>query len=142
MHAWPIRLPKGTEARPPRGTFRGPDSGCFGATRELGGEAKGMAGAPRKKMVGRYEVGWTIGHGAFGKVKFAVDADTGVPLTMKVLDKATILNHRDAATVAAPLSSLDPSTSVLPTSTNPNQTPQTPAASSVFLKLEMVALCR
>ncbi|KAE8797781.1 Tubulin beta-1 chain [Hordeum vulgare] len=53
-----------------------------------------MAGAPRKKMVGRYEVGWTIGHGAFGKVKFAVDADTGVPLTMKVLDKATILNHR------------------------------------------------
>uniref|UniRef100_A0A8I7B0N4 Non-specific serine/threonine protein kinase n=1 Tax=Hordeum vulgare subsp. vulgare TaxID=112509 RepID=A0A8I7B0N4_HORVV len=70
-----------------------------------------MAGAPRKKMVGRYEVGWTIGHGAFGKVKFAVDADTGVPLTMKVLDKATILNHRMLQQVAAPPSpSLDPST--------------------------------
>ncbi|KAE8810708.1 CBL-interacting protein kinase 24 [Hordeum vulgare] len=52
-----------------------------------------MAGAPRKKMVGRYEVGWTIGHGSFGKVKFAVDADTGVPVAMKLLDKATILNH-------------------------------------------------
>ncbi|KAI4967769.1 hypothetical protein ZWY2020_014983 [Hordeum vulgare] len=52
-----------------------------------------MAGAPKKKMVGRYEVGWTIGHGSFGKVKFAVDADTGVPVAMKVLDKATILNH-------------------------------------------------
>ncbi|KAE8811012.1 CBL-interacting protein kinase 24 [Hordeum vulgare] len=53
-----------------------------------------MTGAPRKKMVGRYEVGWTIGLGSFGKVKFAVDADTGVPVAMKVLDKATILNHR------------------------------------------------
>ncbi|XP_044973880.1 tubulin delta chain-like [Hordeum vulgare subsp. vulgare] len=53
-----------------------------------------MAGAPRKKMVGRYEVGWTIGHGSFAKVKFTVDADTGVPVDMKVLDKATILNHR------------------------------------------------
>ncbi|KAE8771005.1 Tubulin beta-1 chain [Hordeum vulgare] len=53
-----------------------------------------MEGAPRKKMVGRYEVGWTIGHGSFGKVKFAIDADTGVPVAMKVLDKATILNHR------------------------------------------------
>ncbi|KAE8783894.1 CBL-interacting protein kinase 24 [Hordeum vulgare] len=53
-----------------------------------------MAGAPRKKMVGRYEVGWTIGHGSFAKVKFTVDADTGVPVAMKVLDEATILNHR------------------------------------------------
>ncbi|XP_044955018.1 R3H domain-containing protein 2-like [Hordeum vulgare subsp. vulgare] len=44
-----------------------------------------MAAAPWKKMVGRYEVGWTIGHGSFGKVKFAVDADTGVPVAMKVL---------------------------------------------------------
>ncbi|KAI4984201.1 hypothetical protein ZWY2020_046573 [Hordeum vulgare] len=51
----------------------------------MGGEAKGMAAAPWKKMVGRYEVGWTIGHGSFGKVKFAVDADTGVPVAMKVL---------------------------------------------------------
>uniref|UniRef100_A0A8I6Z4N6 non-specific serine/threonine protein kinase n=1 Tax=Hordeum vulgare subsp. vulgare TaxID=112509 RepID=A0A8I6Z4N6_HORVV len=53
-----------------------------------------MAGAPRKKLVGRYEVGRTIGQGSFAKVKFAVDSDTGVPVAMKVLDKATILNHR------------------------------------------------
>ncbi|KAM3192304.1 hypothetical protein ACQJBY_069501 [Aegilops geniculata] len=53
-----------------------------------------MAGAARKKLVGRYEVGRTIGQGSFAKVKFAVDADTGAPVAMKVLDKATILNHR------------------------------------------------
>ncbi|KAE8770179.1 60S ribosomal protein L10a-2 [Hordeum vulgare] len=44
-----------------------------------------MAGSPWKKMVGQYEVGWTIGHGSFSKVKFAVDADTGVPVAMKAL---------------------------------------------------------
>nr|WOA03673.1 CBL-interacting protein kinase 24 [Campeiostachys nutans] len=53
-----------------------------------------MAGAARKKLVGRYEVGRTIGQGSFAKVKFAVDADTGAPVAMKVLDKAAILNHR------------------------------------------------
>ncbi|PNT75673.1 CBL-interacting protein kinase 24 isoform X3 [Brachypodium distachyon] len=53
-----------------------------------------MAGAARKKLVGRYEVGRTIGQGAFAKVKFAVDSDTGAAVAMKVLDKATILNHR------------------------------------------------
>ncbi|KAE8801407.1 60S ribosomal protein L10a-2 [Hordeum vulgare] len=53
-----------------------------------------MAGAPWKKMVGRYEVGWTIGHGSFGKVKFAVDADTGVPVAMKAL---LLSASRDAA---------------------------------------------
>ncbi|KAG8094732.1 hypothetical protein GUJ93_ZPchr0012g21585 [Zizania palustris] len=53
-----------------------------------------MTGAARKKTVGRYEVGRTIGQGTFAKVKFAVDADTGAAVAMKVLDKATILNHR------------------------------------------------
>ncbi|KAE8803439.1 Tubulin beta-1 chain [Hordeum vulgare] len=43
-----------------------------------------MAGAPRKKMVERYEMGWTIGHGSFAMVKFVVDADMGVPVAMKV----------------------------------------------------------
>lgn len=53
-----------------------------------------MAGAARKKRVGRYEVGRTIGKGTFAKVKLAVDADTGAAVAMKVLDKAAILNHR------------------------------------------------
>ncbi|CAL5042032.1 unnamed protein product [Urochloa decumbens] len=54
-----------------------------------------MAGAAgRKKRVGRYEVGRTIGQGTFAKVKFAVDADTGAAVAMKVLDKETILTHR------------------------------------------------
>ncbi|XP_006657117.3 CBL-interacting protein kinase 24 [Oryza brachyantha] len=59
--------------------------------RGVGGEG-GMAA--RKKRVGRYEVGRTIGQGTFAKVKFAVDADTGAAVAMKVLDKDTILNHR------------------------------------------------
>ncbi|KAI5018027.1 hypothetical protein ZWY2020_042915 [Hordeum vulgare] len=69
-----------------------------------------MVGAPRKKMVGRYEVGWTIGHGSFAEVKFAVDLDTGVPVAMKVLDNATILNHRmlqQSSTSDCPLERLD-----------------------------------
>jgi serine/threonine protein kinase len=54
-----------------------------------------MAGAAgRKKRVGRYEVGRTIGQGTFAKVKFAVDADTGAAVAMKVLDKETIFTHR------------------------------------------------
>jgi serine/threonine protein kinase len=54
-----------------------------------------MAGAAaRKKRVGRYEVGRTIGQGTFAKVKFAVDAETGAAVAMKVLDKETILSHR------------------------------------------------
>ena len=53
-----------------------------------------MAGAAgRKKRVGRYEVGRTIGQGTFAKVKFAVDADTGAAVAMKVLDKETIFTH-------------------------------------------------
>ncbi|WVZ79468.1 hypothetical protein U9M48_027042 [Paspalum notatum var. saurae] len=54
-----------------------------------------MAGAAgRKKRVGRYEVGRTIGEGTFAKVKFAVNGDTGAAVAMKVLDKETILTHR------------------------------------------------
>nr|AKA42979.1 salt overly sensitive 2 [Oryza coarctata] len=60
----------------------------------MGGEEGMAAGARRKKRVGRYEVGRTIGQGTFAKVKFAVDADTGAAVAMKVLDKDTILNHR------------------------------------------------
>jgi hypothetical protein len=56
----------------------------------------------RKKLVGRCEVGRTIGQGAFAKVKFAVNTDTGAPVAMKVLDKATILNHRMLQQVASP----------------------------------------
>uniref|UniRef100_A0A453SFA8 non-specific serine/threonine protein kinase n=1 Tax=Aegilops tauschii subsp. strangulata TaxID=200361 RepID=A0A453SFA8_AEGTS len=67
-----------------------------------------MAGAARKKLVGRYEVGRTIGQGSFAKVKFAVDADTGAPVAMKVLDKATILNNRMLQQVSKSDSSCSP----------------------------------
>jgi serine/threonine protein kinase len=52
------------------------------------------AGGGRKKRVGRYEVGRTIGQGNFAKVKFAVDSETGTAVAMKVLEKDAILSHR------------------------------------------------
>jgi hypothetical protein len=58
-------------------------------------EKRGMASAGgRKKRVGRYEMGRTIGQGSFAKVKFAVDSETGTAVAMKVIDKDTILRHR------------------------------------------------
>ncbi|XP_020269844.1 CBL-interacting protein kinase 24 [Asparagus officinalis] len=45
------------------------------------------------KKVGKYEVGRTIGEGAFAKVKFARNLETGESVAMKVLDKSTILKH-------------------------------------------------
>ncbi|KAK8913560.1 CBL-interacting protein kinase 24 [Platanthera zijinensis] len=45
------------------------------------------------KKIGKYEVGRTIGEGAFAKVKFARNTDTGEAFAMKVLAKSTILKH-------------------------------------------------
>jgi serine/threonine protein kinase len=60
------------------------------------------AGAPKEKRVGRYEVGGTIGHGTFAKVKLAVDSRTGDTVAMKVLDKDTIVRHGMLNQVRAP----------------------------------------
>ncbi|TVU08106.1 hypothetical protein EJB05_41492, partial [Eragrostis curvula] len=54
----------------------------------------GAGGRKGKKLVGRYEVGRTIGHGTFAKVKLAVDADTGATFAMKVLDKDAVVRHQ------------------------------------------------
>ncbi|GAB4859010.1 CBL-interacting serine/threonine-protein kinase 1 [Ancistrocladus abbreviatus] len=48
-------------------------------------ENKGM-------RLGKYELGKTLGEGNFGKVKLAVNLQTGKPFAVKILDKKKILN--------------------------------------------------
>ncbi|XP_050947912.1 CBL-interacting serine/threonine-protein kinase 1-like isoform X13 [Cucumis melo] len=42
--------------------------------------------------MGKYELGRTIGHGSFGKVKFAINVENGQPFALKVLDKSKIID--------------------------------------------------
>eukprot|EP01116_Phalansterium_solitarium_P011214 TRINITY_DN2682_c0_g1_i1.p1 TRINITY_DN2682_c0_g1~~TRINITY_DN2682_c0_g1_i1.p1 ORF type:complete len:1512 (-),score=430.95 TRINITY_DN2682_c0_g1_i1:308-4843(-) len=49
---------------------------------------------PSKRKVGNYEIIQTIGKGAYGKVKLAVDRRTGVQHAIKVLDKAMLRKMR------------------------------------------------
>lgn len=37
-----------------------------------------------KKTVGKYDIGRTLGEGTFGKVKFAVNTETGEEVAIKV----------------------------------------------------------
>lgn len=53
-----------------------------------------------KKMVGKYEIGRTIGEGTFAKVKFARNTETGESVAVKVLAKSTILKHKMADQVS------------------------------------------
>ncbi|KAI3685223.1 hypothetical protein L6452_34461 [Arctium lappa] len=46
------------------------------------------------RKVGKYEVGRTIGEGTFAKVKFAQNTETGDSVTMKLLDRASIIKHK------------------------------------------------
>jgi len=52
------------------------------------------------RMVGKYEVGRTIGEGNFAKVKFAQNRETGESVAMKILAKSTILKHKMVDQVA------------------------------------------
>ncbi|KAG7568090.1 Protein kinase domain [Arabidopsis thaliana x Arabidopsis arenosa] len=49
-----------------------------------------------KRIVGKYEVGRTIGEGTFAKVKFARNSETGEPVALKILDKDKVLKHKMA----------------------------------------------
>lgn len=52
-----------------------------------------------KRLVGKYEVGRTIGEGTFAKVKFARNSETGEPVALKILDKEKVLKHKMAEQV-------------------------------------------
>ncbi|KAJ8568077.1 hypothetical protein K7X08_020799 [Anisodus acutangulus] len=47
-----------------------------------------------KRKLGKYELGRTIGEGAFSKVKFAQNTETGENVAIKVLEKSTILKNK------------------------------------------------
>lgn len=53
-----------------------------------------------KRKVGKYELGRTIGEGAFAKVKFARDCETGEHVALKILDKDKVLKHKMAEQVS------------------------------------------
>ncbi|KAL9259795.1 CBL-interacting protein kinase 32-like protein [Drosera capensis] len=47
-----------------------------------------------KRIVGKYELGRTIGEGTFAKVKFARNSETGEPVAIKIMDKEKVLKHK------------------------------------------------
>jgi 5'-AMP-activated protein kinase catalytic alpha subunit len=51
------------------------------------------------KRVGRYEIGKTLGEGTFGKVKYAVNTDTGEQVAIKILSKAQIQQQNMGAQI-------------------------------------------
>ncbi|XP_057527332.1 CBL-interacting protein kinase 33-like isoform X3 [Amaranthus tricolor] len=55
-----------------------------------------MSATKVKRVVGKYELGRTIGEGTFAKVKFARNSQTGDPVAIKILDKEKVLRHKMA----------------------------------------------
>ncbi|XP_048492886.1 CBL-interacting protein kinase 32 isoform X2 [Beta vulgaris subsp. vulgaris] len=55
-----------------------------------------MSAAKVKRVVGKYELGRTIGEGTFAKVKFARSSQTGDPVAIKILDKEKVLKNKMA----------------------------------------------
>merc|ERR1711959_163605 len=51
------------------------------------------------KQVGKYEIGHPLGEGQFGKVKEAVDLETGLRCAIKIIRKAAIKTGKDVETV-------------------------------------------
>merc|ERR1711959_29985 len=51
------------------------------------------------KQVGKYEIGHPLGEGQFGKVKEAVDLETGLRCAAKIIRKAAIKTGKDVETV-------------------------------------------
>ncbi|KAJ8612384.1 hypothetical protein CTAYLR_007941 [Chrysophaeum taylorii] len=60
--------------------------------------------AAAKKTVGKYEIGRTLGEGTFGKVKHAVNTETGEQVAIKVLDKERIQKQSMGAQIKKEIS--------------------------------------
>ncbi|XP_073050835.1 CBL-interacting protein kinase 32-like [Primulina eburnea] len=48
----------------------------------------------RRIIIGKYEIGRTIGEGTFAKVKFARNTENGQPVAIKIFDKDKVLKHK------------------------------------------------
>ncbi|XAR59378.1 Non-specific serine/threonine protein kinase [Bertholletia excelsa] len=72
------------------------DSGLCGGDRsggrEMASTSKSSSGSARIR-VGRYELGRTLGEGAFGKVKFGRNVETGDNVAIKIFAKDKLLKH-------------------------------------------------
>ncbi|XP_074582233.1 CBL-interacting protein kinase 32-like [Curcuma longa] len=55
---------------------------------------KGTSKSKVKRLVGKYELGRTIGEGTFAKVRVAKNIETGDPAAIKILDKEKVLKHK------------------------------------------------
>ncbi|KAI3832728.1 hypothetical protein MKW98_002274 [Papaver atlanticum] len=58
------------------------------------------------RLVGKYELGRTIGEGTFAKVKFAKNSETGEPVAIKILDKEKVLKHKMAEQLRREISTM------------------------------------
>lgn len=56
------------------------------------------------QKVGRYEIGKTLGEGTFGKVKYAVNTETGERVAVKILDKEQIQQQNMGAQIKKEIS--------------------------------------
>mmetsp|Transcript_69843 Transcript_69843/g.195280 ORF Transcript_69843/g.195280 Transcript_69843/m.195280 type:complete len:436 (-) Transcript_69843:66-1373(-) len=56
------------------------------------------------KTVGKYQIGKTLGEGTFGKVKFAINTETGDSVAIKVLDKEKIQKQSMGAQIKKEIS--------------------------------------
>lgn len=56
------------------------------------------------KTVGKYQIGKTLGEGTFGKVKFAMNTETGESVAIKVLDKERIQKQSMGAQIKREIS--------------------------------------
>lgn len=56
------------------------------------------------KRVGKYEIGKTLGEGTFGKVKFAINTETGEQVAIKILDKEKIQKQNMGAQIKKEIS--------------------------------------
>lgn len=52
-----------------------------------------------KKRIDKYELGATLGQGAFGKVKVALNTETNEYVAIKMIDKAKIREARMGAQI-------------------------------------------
>ena len=57
-----------------------------------GGRGEENEDRAARVRLGKYELGKTLGHGNFGKVKLAINFETDQPFAVKVLDKTKIID--------------------------------------------------
>ncbi|CAI0397521.1 unnamed protein product [Linum tenue] len=69
-------------------------------------ESQGQRGSGSNRRVGRYELGKTLGEGAFSKVKLARNTETGETVAIKILDKGRLLKYKMIAQIKREISTM------------------------------------